>query len=412
MAHTNPDRTLRAFPSRLPHAPFLATLSVLLIGCGDDASKRPIGATCEEPAECSSGRCVAGVCIDPRVLEDGTRYYPIVAYVSRGNVGSNIGVVTLADDGTLSEHPDSPFATGVGDATEIVFTPDGAHAYVGSGQNGQVGVHALDVGADGFPSTNPYPPVETSSGLKRWDAVAMHPSGAYVYAADAESDGDRVYAYRIDTAEQPGRLVQTDTSVAIFDVAWLSMDPRGRYLIAANEDREFGVFDLEASGVLDGALGEAVERSAPDFIRAIRFSADGEAVYLLTATGLHAYTFDRADASLTEILGSPFAVAGGRVLAVDPLGRFLYEAGAEGIFAHRINPTGTVALVDIDDDALNGVTGYLGDVSDLAFDGTGDLLYATGAATSSFAVTEQGLLKPIATIPVAGRRISVLSLAR
>lgn len=401
------------FGSAVPRVTRLAIIVVLVAACGDDADKRPLGASCTEARECESGRCVASECVDPRLLADGTRYYPIVAYVTRDNVGDNISVVTLADDGTLAEHPGSPFSTGVGNATEIAFTPDGAHAYIGGGSNGQVGVHVLDLDpTEHTPRTNPYPPFETSSGLRRWDAVVIHPAGEYVFAADAESDGDRVWSFRIDTELEPGRLIQIDTNVAIFDVAWLEMDPRGRFLIAANEDREFGIFDLEASGALDGTLDDAVERAAPDFIRSIRFGADGESVYLMTATGLHAYDFDRADQSLTEVVGSPFEVAGGRVLAIDPLGRFMHEGGDQGIFVHRINPTGTVALVDIDDDPLNGLTGYPGLVSDLSYDATGDLLYATGAATASFAVTAEGLLKPIASVAVEGDRIGVLSLAR
>lgn len=384
----------------------LALVLAPLPACGDDDPRRPIGATCDDSGECQSGLCRQQVCVDPFVVGDGSS--PVVAFVTRDNTGTNISVVTLDLDGALVEAPESPFQTDGGNATEVAFTPDGAHAYVGSGSNGDVPVHALDLPeGDYFPATNPNPPLENSSGLKRWDAVVIHPSGAFVYAADAEGDGDRLYTYAVDSTDAVGSLVPLGSTVDVFDVTLLDMDPLGAWLIAANGSSRFGIFPI---GV-DGALGAIEAQPAPDFVRSMRFAADGESVYLLTNTGLHAYGFDRETGALDEVVGSPFAVAGGDVLEVDPKGRFLYETGRDlGVFLHRINPTGTVALVDIDDDALNGLTGYLEGFSDLAFGGGGSLLYATGDTTASFTVDTDGLLTLVATLPISGDRVAVLSL--
>lgn len=42
----------------------VAASAVLLVACADDA-KRPVGASCESPAQCASGRCVDNVCVSP-----------------------------------------------------------------------------------------------------------------------------------------------------------------------------------------------------------------------------------------------------------------------------------------------------------------------------------------------------------
>ncbi len=40
-------------------------------GCGDEPSGRPIGSSCEASADCASGLCYAGSCLDPEGDDDG-----------------------------------------------------------------------------------------------------------------------------------------------------------------------------------------------------------------------------------------------------------------------------------------------------------------------------------------------------
>ncbi|MCC6619638.1 MAG: thrombospondin type 3 repeat-containing protein [Deltaproteobacteria bacterium] len=45
-------------------------LTVLVLGCGDEPKKRPIGGACTDDGDCSSGLCAAGTCLDPSADDD------------------------------------------------------------------------------------------------------------------------------------------------------------------------------------------------------------------------------------------------------------------------------------------------------------------------------------------------------
>lgn len=49
---------------------FIALLPVMLTGCPDEGGKRPLGATCDDSAQCESGLCLDGICVDPNSLND------------------------------------------------------------------------------------------------------------------------------------------------------------------------------------------------------------------------------------------------------------------------------------------------------------------------------------------------------
>ncbi len=49
----------------------LALFAIVLSACGDDAHRRPLGATCAFDDECAVGICGAGRCIDPSADDDG-----------------------------------------------------------------------------------------------------------------------------------------------------------------------------------------------------------------------------------------------------------------------------------------------------------------------------------------------------
>ena len=51
----------------------LASLTLFiafLTGCPDEGGKRPLGATCDDSAQCESGLCLDGICVDPNSLPD------------------------------------------------------------------------------------------------------------------------------------------------------------------------------------------------------------------------------------------------------------------------------------------------------------------------------------------------------
>ena len=48
----------------------VALVAVMLMACGD-AGKRPLGGDCGQSAECASGLCLDGSCVDPLGDQDG-----------------------------------------------------------------------------------------------------------------------------------------------------------------------------------------------------------------------------------------------------------------------------------------------------------------------------------------------------
>ncbi len=339
---------------------------------------------------------------------------PVVAYLGGDSFNDWFEILELGTDGTMNLIT-NPVPSGGSDATDIVFTPDGRNAYVSG--NGSFKVTALNVDpASGTPTLNPFQQIEDGGGLSDYLRVAVHPNGRYAYLLDRGPDQDGVWTYEINDDTQPGKLDQIDFENGdISGPEDLVIPPDGSVVIVLGSTGDIGFYAIDAMGMLN--LENEVEKTPADpFWVDIELSADGQYLYLLADTELAVMAIDTSARTLTPIPGSPFAVPedGAFSLAVDPLGRFVYTRDNFELFLHRVNPTGTIALVDIDGDGLNGTTGYpLSNLRDLEVEASGRWLYAVGADVVSFGIESDGTLTEVDRIVGINRaNIEVLSLVQ
>ena len=331
----------------------------------------------------------------------------VVAWVTEQSGFENINVINISPSGELSIAPTSPFTTTTGDGGRTVFHPTAPHAYMVSGQNGNVAVHAFDLDAGSLPTPNPFPPGRLKdSALDRWRDIEIHPSGAFVFASD-EGDNDVFVSFSVDIDENPGRLTEEDVDTTIDPASIIVVDPFGRFVIASKQGL-YAIYDLESSGALAPLLDDFVTGNLPPHFD-LAFSPDGAFVYAIRFDGtMSVYAFDRQDRSLTEVAGSPFPSAFGQI-RVHPSGEFLYtvDRANDGVQLHRIDlDTQSVALIDIDGDPLNGQNGFGEDISDASFDLSGEWMFTTGpiSSTTSWRVETDGALTEVSSMSGIGAR--------
>ena len=342
----------------------------------------------------------------------------VAVYVSADNTGSNLKQFDVGEDGSLSPIPEAAPGTGTGNATEIAITPDGAHAYIGAGSNGQRPVHAMDID----PTThalklNLYQQTSQSSGLHDIDSVAMHPSGRFVYQTDNASDGDRHYSYRIDMADEPGRLVEIQSNTFVSDTTKVVAEPLGRFVYI------WGSGELAVTRVnMDPQAGEEGELvliqafSPGNFIREMVPGPFGEFLYTLQSGEIVAYAIHATEGTLAPVAGSFLTNPSAREIDVDPKGEFIYVVGQGSIYAHRIRPDLGGIIEQIDADANpNDFTGFSltsGSVNNVAVGPRSERLYAVSdTETHVLSIGADGLLTAERP-PVAGGGDNLAVLAK
>ena len=335
---------------------------------------------------------------------------PVFAFVTNTSTSANFNIVHITASGDLTLEESGPFSTGTGNAVNTVFHPTAPHAFLTSGQNGGVAVHAIDLDDGGLPTLNPFPPGRIKGGgLNFWQDIEIHPSGAFLFASDEGPDQDVFVSFSIDVVGNPGRLTQEDTSREIDPTRVIVMDPLGRFVIASRLSA-YAIYDLESSGSLAPLLDDFIEGTLPSHSD-LAFSPDGAFIY---ATHLDdtmgVYAFDRDTRTLSAVAGSPFPSTRGEI-RVHPSGEFLYTISGSAVHPHRINTsTQTVELVDIDGDPLNGQTGYGDNVGDARMDLRGDLLFTTGQMVQSWQIADDGALTSVDSVAVSGGRIAIRNL--
>lgn len=349
---------------------------------------------------------------------------PIVAYVGGNSFNDWFIIVDLFSDGTMSmttpESANNPVDANGSDATDIAFTPDGRHAYVSG--NGGFKVTALDVEpSTGSPTLNPYQQIDDGGGLSDYVAVEVHPSGRWAYLLDRGPDQDGVWTYEINDDTQPGKLDQIDFENGdIFGPEDIVVPPSGDVVIVLGSGADIGFYEI-LTGPQEGQLNlaEEIEKTAADpFWNDMEVSADGRLLYLVGGDQLAVKVLDTELFTLTPVTGSPFALGtSAERVAVDPLGRFLYSWNTTEVFLHRVNPTtDTVALVDLDGDGLNGVTGVNpgSGVRAVTVEASGRYLYVVGDDIVSYDIADDGTLDEIQRISLfrTGYSIEILSLTQ
>lgn len=286
--------------------------------------------------------------------------------VVAGTASMGISVLRVADDGTLSSVPDSPFPTGFG-VLSLVLAPDGRTVYVPhAGDFGVTGfrlddngtlhpVPGADITVGGPPTAAALSPdgtqlfVVVSGAPGHVESFAVTPSGALVptgaptvpvdgfsavgmAAVDPSGRFLRVVTYLGDTMsnyaiEPDGTMTPLGATAVKLGPVAPGFTPDGRYLYVSNE---FG-FDL--SGFAVGENGQLTPTPGSPYPthgvpHGAVMTADGTRLYVPNAMGQSIAGFDvHEDGRLTELPGSPYAGPGGTLpgqVALHPDGKTLY----------------------------------------------------------------------------------------
>ena len=211
-------------------------------------------------------------------------------------------------------------------------------------------------------------------------AVAVHPSGGFVYATDLRG---KINGYRVTrglgTLEPVPGSPLTIGTVAIAAV----IDPLGRFLFVG-DDESLRIF------AIDPTSGALAERTAARFPTGgqpstLMFHPSGRFLYASFIGigpagngGIRALEVDATAGTLTEVTGSPFAMTGvrGGGMALHPSGKFLY-VGSSQLSGFRIDP-GTGALDPLAGFPLPGGNSDATAIS-VAVEPAGHYLYATNS---------------------------------
>lgn len=242
-------------------------------------------------------------------------------YVTNSANGTIDGFTIAAGTGDLTAIAGSPFAMTGGAGlfpNRIAFQPNGSVLYTANRTSGNVSM--FDIGAGGVLTEKAGSPFGTLSGARDVNAVALS-SGNYLYVTAPGAATDRLVAHSIAT---DGTLTQVDATTTGNTPTAMAATPAGDFLYLINEA------DLTVSG----------------------------------------YAIDAADGTLTELGGSPFAIAGS---GTAPAEICITDDGTDrNLYVSSIN--GEVSMFSI---AGNGALSLL---SPATVSGSGGLM--TGIAAS------------------------------
>ena len=186
------------------------------------------------------------------------------------------------------------------------------------------------------------------------EAMAAHPSGAFLYASTGSDH--HIAAFRIGAdgalSSVPGSPFWFDAFGAFNNLLGMAVHRNGRHLfVSDNSTHSAYVFGIDpASGALTGAVYRQLNLTLS---RGVVAHPNGRHVFFAGFDGIHVLAFDEAAGTLTPIAGSPFASSFlPQALALDHTGQYLYgvngdqTSGANDfshISVHAVNPvTGQV----------------------------------------------------------------------
>jgi 6-phosphogluconolactonase (cycloisomerase 2 family) len=255
---------------------------------------------------------------------------PSNAFVYASNFGSgNISGYSTGSSGALTPIPGSPFA-GEPDAFAITIHPTGKFLYVANAnsKSNNISGYTINTATGGLTAMSGSP-FQADFDTR---ALVIDPTGKFLYAANASSND--VSAYTIDSAT--GVLTQiTGSPFALPGGASvpqsLAIDPAGKFVFVGDTaSSDICVFSTNsATGALTVVTGSPFNTGQNAFSLAVHPS--GKFIYAATSVGNLTALSIAGSGALTPLGGSPFSVGTSTIsVAIEPVGRFLYVADGNG----------------------------------------------------------------------------------
>jgi 6-phosphogluconolactonase (cycloisomerase 2 family) len=264
----------------------------------------------------------------------------------------------------------------------VVATPSDAFVYAANFGSGNVSAYSTSSSGALTPvSGSPFP------GEPDAFAIAVAPSGKFVYVANANSTSNNISGYTINSATGALTAMSGSPFQAGNDTRAVAVDPTGKFLYAANAtSNDVSAYTINsATGVLTQITGSPFPlpsgASVPQSIAvdpATKFVFVGSSA----APNVSAFTINATTGALTGVTGSPFANPGGSNygIVVDSSDRFVYVANdsSSSVSAYAIT-TGTGALSMISGSPYSVGTGALS----IAVDPSSRFLYLPDIGANS-----------------------------
>jgi len=345
---------------------------------------------------------------------------PKFLYVTESAAGKVVGFVVNATTGSFRPTGQGPVSAHSGPVKATV-NKTGTYLYVANQNSHDLSVYSINRN-NGYLTRVAGSPFKVAGSASN---VAVHPSGKFVFVTTTTSAGgnDTVSAFKV---QSNGALVSVPGSpfATQGDPVAVAVDPSGKYLYTADFASDYiDAFTINSTdGGLTPIAGEpyrpAVPKNCP-----CGDAAPGDII--IDSTGSHLYTADafagsiagykitKSTGSLSPISGSPFVdrmPTGGSMdpafnpysLAIEPQGKFLYgyDSGDEDISIFSVSSTsGALKLVRKSGNTYGGVSS--GDI--IRVDPSGQFVYALG---STLAQTS-GAVLGFHINPTTGNLISV-----
>lgn len=276
-----------------------------------------------------------------------TGLLPRHAYTANGGDGT---ISSYTVDSTTGQLKSTGYAFAGTSPNAVAATPSGAFVYAANRGSGNVSAFSAKAGSGALTavSGSPFP------GEPFAFAIAVSPSGKFVYVTNANSTSNNISAYAINSTT--GVLTQISGSPfqAGNDTRAVAIDPAGKFLYAANAtSNDVSAYTINAAtGVLTQIMNSPFPlpsgASVPQSIAvdpATKFVFVGSSA----ASNVSAFTINATTGALTGVTGSPFADPGGSNygIAVDSSDRFVYVANGTGsVSAYTITAsTGALNLI-------------------------------------------------------------------
>lgn len=315
-------------------------------------------------------------------------------YYGGNNVNNVQGFTIVASNGALAPTGQGPVEANVA-PWSAASDKGGYRLYVGDMVSGDVFAYFIDR-RNGYLNPVPGAPFAVNRSVT---AVAVHPSGQWVYATrDEQTGGDGIEVFEV---QSNGSLVQAPGSPysAQAGPQSLVVDPNGKYLYVGSQTNQasyINVYEINAStGALTQVSGSPFPLNPPSNCP----SGGVDPSDIIDDAGKFIFTSDAADnyisgftigsgGDLTQMSGSPYVDNNGCVtspncpstcffnptsLAIDGTGKWLYalNSGLGDLSLYAIQSNGTLKYV-------KDIGSGLGDFVQIRTDATGKYLYAPG----------------------------------